>query len=123
MHGHRPAFLVAVLLCSGCTSFSSPLRSSSVPPLLRGSLVEIGQRLHAEIPVGTPVNEAMTTAASLGLEPSPQLPGELSGTDPDKLTYQHSGPNGMFGQATWIVTIECRDGKVAEIYCEKIATE
>jgi hypothetical protein len=118
MHGCRCILLaMAVSQTFGCTTASSDYFSAT-PSFLRGNPSEVREQLLTHIPIGTPHKDAERLVKSLGLELTPQ--SELGSEAIDAIECRHTGPNGPFGQTTWLIRIDCPDGKVTDILCESI---
>jgi hypothetical protein len=101
----------------GCATFPSK-ELSQRPSILRGSNLEIQEELLKRIPIGTSHDDAKRLIQSLGLELTPK---SGLGLEPqDVIACQYTGRKGLFGQATWLIEIDCPDGKVADIICEQI---
>jgi hypothetical protein len=109
--------IVLVFASMGCNPLPS-IGKSKRPPILQGNNSDIRERLLARIPIGTSRGEAERVIQSLGLELTPE---SGFGFEPrDVIACQYSGRKGVFGEATWIIEINCPDGKVADIICEQI---
>jgi len=118
MDGCRCILLaLAVSQSFGCTA-GPPDYFSATPSFLRGNPSEVREHLLTHIPIGTPHKDAEQMVKSLGLELTPQ--SELGSEAIDAIECRHTGPNGPFGQKTWLIRIDCPDGKVADILCEPI---
>lgn len=118
MHGCRCLQLaLAIAITLGCSSVPSN-HFSATPSLLRGDSLEVRNRLLKHIPIGTPREDADQLVKSLGLELTPR--SELASAAADAIECRHIGSNGTFGQTTWLIRIDCPDGKVADILCEQI---
>lgn len=109
--------VVLVFLCLGCSSVSSS-RPVSASSLLRGTPPQNRAQLLKQIPIGTPRKEAERIAASIGLG-SPDPP--VLGTEHEEsIRYQHPGKKGWFVDVVTLIQIECSNGLVTDIFCEKI---
>lgn len=109
--------VVLLALAGGCQSTAN--RQAAVPSaLLRGSPEQIRERLLTHIPVGTPRGDARRIAVALGLEPAPEP--ELGPEAKDSLHFRYQGRYGWFGEALWLIQIDCPDGVVADLFCEQI---
>jgi len=118
MHGGKwLSSLLVVSLTVGCTNIVSR-HSSATPKYLRGTPAEVRKHMLTHIPTGTPRNEAYRIIKSLGLELTPQ--SELATVNPDAIECRHVGPQGLFSQTTWLIRIDCPNGKVVDILCEPI---
>ena len=121
MHGRLPIMIAVTLsLTFGCTSVPSK-QLGVAPSLLRGNPPQVRERLLTHIPIGTPRVDAERHLKSLGLELTPQ--SELGSETPDSIHCRHTEKKGLFGEATWLIQIDCLDGAVADIFCEQIAIE
>ncbi len=121
MHGWRPVLIsAAFFLTVGCTSFSTQ-HDSVAPFLLKGDQAQVRERLLARIPIGTSQAEAERLVKSFGLELTPE--SELGFDSHDSINCRHTVRKGMFGQAFWIIQIDCPNGAVSDIICEQIGIE
>lgn len=111
-------FAFSIFGTIGCTTFPSKYISQR-PSILRGSNLEIQQELLKRIPIGTSREDAERLIQSLGLELTP--PSGLGLEPQDVIACQYTGRTGLFGQATWLIEIDCPLGKVADIICEQIS--
>lgn len=112
-------YLALVIAFSGCSTLS--FRDAPAPPaVLRGSNSEIREKLLEKIPTGTPRPEAEQTLRSLGLEPQPE--SDLDSGKP-LILCNFTRRQGLSGQNTWLIQLDCPDGKVTDIICEQIGTE
>ena len=73
-----------------------------------------------EIPVGTSQAEALRIVRSLGLEP--QTESDLNSGKP-LILCNYTGKKGLTGEVTWLVQIDCPEGKVTDILCEQIGVD
>lgn len=117
---------VAYLDCSDALSHFRLYKCSIdklgvAPSLLRGNPPQVRERLLTHIPIGTPRIDAERHLKSLGLELTPQF--ELGSEALDSIHCRHNEKKGLFGEATWLIQIDCLDGAVADIFCEQIAIE
>ena len=118
MHGCRPVPLIAMVsLIIGCTWVPSK-HLSAKPSFLCGNPPEVRERLLTHIPIGTPQKDAERLAELLGLERTPQ--SDLGFQAQDSIHCRFTVEKGLFGQAIWLIQIDCPDGKVADILCEQI---
>ena len=121
MHGYRQVHLVvALFLTVGCTSVSSNQYSVETS-LLRGEPAQVRERLLTQIPIGTPQLEAERLATSLGLELTPQ--SEMGSEALDSINCRTTVRKGLFGEAFWLIQIDCPDGTVSNIICEQIGID
>ncbi len=111
--------VVLIGLVGGCMS-TATRQSSVASSLLRGSPAQIRERLLTHIPVGTTRAEAQRIAVSLGLEPAPER--SLGPEAADSIHFRHQGKHGWFGEAIWLIQIECPEGVVKDLFCEQIGT-
>jgi len=118
MHRRR-RFLIAmaVTITLGCKTLPSNYSASSTL-LMRGTPSEVREQLLTRIPIGTPRKDAEQLVKAIGLELTPQ--SELATVNIDTIECRHTGGNGLFGQTIWLIRIDCPDGTVADILCEKI---
>lgn len=119
----RRRFIVIVGLiglAGGCRT-AATRQSSVASSLLRGSPAQIRERLLTHIPVGTTRNDAQRIAVSLGLEPAPER--NLGPEADDSIHFRYQGRHGWFGEALWLIQIECPDGVVKDLFCEQIGIE
>ncbi len=118
MHGWRPV-QIGLMLCLvvGCTSIPSNQHSVD-PSLLKGDSAEVQQRLLTHIPIGTPQLEAEQLVKSFGFELTPE--SELGFDSHDSINCRLTVRKGLFGQAVWIIQIECTNGTVSDIICEQM---
>ena len=91
------------------------------PAVLQGSNTDIRERLLREIPIGTSREDAENRVKSLGLYLVP--PSEL---EPEASRFIHCRfdvRKGRSGQNTWMIQIDCPEGKVIDAFCEQVGVE
>ena len=109
--------LLALSFCVSCTSI--PAQSGLVAPnLLQGNPMQVRAKLLGCIPIGTPRVEAERLVEQLGMERTPQV--ELSPGAVNSIHCRHTTKNGLFGQSTWLIQIDCPNGVVEDVFCEQI---
>jgi hypothetical protein len=107
-------------LTIGCTSFQ-PMVRPKPPAVLQGSNADIREHLLREIPIGTSREDAESRVKSLGLNLVP--PSEF---EPEASRFIHCRfdvRKGRSGQNTWMIQIDCPEGKVTDAFCEQIGVE
>ncbi len=129
MFGRNP-FLIALwlILGVGCSSLSTmPPRTPSTTPssankkLFRGSPDQIRERLLASIPIGMSRKDAEDRVVSLGLTKSD--PSEIAMESPPFISCRYLDESFWSGDTIWLIQIECPEGKVSDIICERISFE
>ena len=110
-------FVLVPFLALGCIALP-PKQLSATSNVFRGPRHQLRERLLDCIPVGTPRIDAESQLRSLGFEMTP--PSELSSESRDSIHCKQTEKSGLFGQTTWLVQIDCPDGAVADIFCERI---
>ena len=115
-------FLLLGLSCfgSGCSSLSTR-PSSTNKYLFRGSPDQVRDRLLANIPVGMSRIDAERQVDSLGLTKS--NPSEIAMESPPFISCRYLDNSFWSGESIWLIQIECPEGKVSDIICERIGFE
>ncbi len=117
MHGWCPVFIAATLFIAvGCGGASSK-QPSVDPSLLNGTPAQVRERLLNHIPIATPRLDALRFVKSLGLELTPQ--SELGYDAFDSIHCRYTVKTGLFGEAIWLIQIDCPNGAVTEVMCEQ----
>lgn len=119
MRMQRAILLGLVIFSGGCSSFGLR-KEPPIPSILRGSNQEIRQNLLQKIPVGSSRADAERIIRSLGLEPQPE--SDLNTGQP-LILCNYTGNTGLHKQTTWLIQIDCPDGKVTDIVCEQIGAD
>jgi hypothetical protein len=107
-------------LTIGCTSFQPEFRPKP-PAILQGSNPDIREHLLREIPIGTSREDAESRVTSLGLNLVP--PSEFESEASRFIHCRFDVRKGRFGQNTWIIQIDCPEGKVTDAFCEQVGVE
>lgn len=106
-----------LLVLCGCISPSQ--RTPVIPPILVGSEADVRARFLIKIPIGTSIVDAQKMIVRLGLRCS-------TATDPDTqqpfLACGYTDDSDLSVTWYWQIRIDCPDGKVSNITCERTGT-
>lgn len=117
---HVIPMALLILSTIGCQGVPSTLQSEK-PAILNGNNPAIREKLLAQIPPGTPQTEAVRRIHELGFEMPPKF--EQGSESHEQILCRYTGRNGLFSNATWLIQLDCPEGKVADIFVEKIVIQ
>jgi len=105
----------------------TPKPPFSTPAYLRGDIAKIRQELLKIIPIGTPLEDAERIVESLGLENTYErflesygLERGMGSRELGFIACQYNGKRGFVDDTTWLITINCLDGRVTDISCDHL---
>ena len=101
-----------VVTIAGCGSPAASQRQPARPAILSGNDADIRDRLLAEIPVGTTLENAEQVVKRYGLRCSKQIDDK---TKDAFLSCGYSDKSDMWVTWVWHIRINCPDGVVSEI--------
>lgn len=121
MFGRNRIVLVLFLILGiGCSSLSTSTAIAKKNPF-RGSPNQVRERLLLSIPIGMSRIDAEKQVDALGLTKND--PSEIGMESPPFISCRYLDKSFWYGETIWIIQIECPDGKVSDIICERIGFE
>jgi hypothetical protein len=117
---NRILFVLLLILGLGCSSLSTRPSSANKNPF-RGSPNQVRDRLLSSIPIGMSRIDAERQVVALGLTKS--NPSEIAMESPPFISCRYLDKSFWYGETIWLIQIECPEGKVSDIICERIGFE